>query len=283
MAVDWDIPYRAMAAYDAERRTDASLEAQGIENRGALQKLQDLGAQRAARPMIQQQIQEGRYEDAQATAFGTGDIGLADKIGGLHEDHRKQLAAQSDWMGRAANSLKKLPAEQRAQVFASMAPTLRSHGFSPNELAGVDFSDESLDGYVALSQSVKDQLGTSLVQRRIEDVGQDNSRADLLAGNTIRNTDNVIEDRGARRDLTARGQNMTDARGRYGIGVASGDRRRGQDISATTSIRGQDLTDRRTRDIAATRPTSGVRGNGRRVSPACRRGSIRAATCSERR
>jgi hypothetical protein len=267
MAVDWDIPYRAMAAYDGERRSDASVEAQGIENRGALQKLQDLGAQRAARPVIQQQIQEGRYQDAQGTAMGLGDYDLAGKIGGLHDDHRKQLAVQSDWMGRAANSLKKLPAEQRASVFASMAPTLRSHGFSPDELAGVDFSDEGLDGYVALSQSVKDQIGTTLTQRRIDDVGQDNQRADLLAGNTIRNTDNVIEDRGARRDLTARGQDLTDSRGRYGIGVASGDRRRGQDMSATTSIRGQDVTDRRTREIAATRPTSGGRGSGKRITP----------------
>jgi hypothetical protein len=267
MAIDWDIPYKAMNAYDAERRTDSSVEAQGIENRSALQKLQDLGAQRAARPAIQQQVQAGDYQGAQVAALGTGDYDLAGKIGALHDDHRKQLAVQSDWMGRAANSLRSIPQEQRAAVFVGMAPTLTGHGFHPDELRGVDLSDEGLAGYIAMSQSVKDQLGTSLTQRRIDDVGQDNQRADLLAGNTIRNTDNVLEDRGARRGLVARGQDLTDSRGRYGIGVASGDRRRGQDMSATTSIRGQDVTDRRTREIAATRPTSSGRGSGKRITP----------------
>lgn len=267
MAIDWDIPYKAMAAYDAERRTDASVEAQGIQNREALQKLQDLGKQRMARPGIQQQVQAGDYQGAQAAAIGTGDYDLAGKIGGLHDDHRKQLAVEADWMGRAANTLKKLPPEQRGTVFAGMAPTLMRYGFSADELRAADLSDEGLDSHIGFSQSIKDQLGSALTQRRIDDVGQDNQRSDLLAGNTIRNTDNVIEDRGARRDLTARGQNMTDARGPYGIGVASGDRRRGQDISATTSTRGQDLTDRRTREIAATRPASGGRGSGRRITP----------------
>lgn len=265
MAIDWDIPYKAMAAYDAERRTDASVEAQGIQNREALQKLQDLGKQRMARPAIQQQVQAGDYQGAQAAAIGTGDYDLAGKIGGLHEDHRKQLAVEADWMGRAASTLKKLPPEQRATVFAGMAPTLMQHGFSPDELRAADLSDAGLDSHIGFSQSIKDQLGSSLTQRRIDDVGQDNQRADLLAGNTIRNTDNVIEDRGARRGLVARGQDLTDSRGRYGIGVASGDRQRGQNLSAETTRRGQDLTV--ANRVSGQNMPRGSRGSGRRVTP----------------
>jgi hypothetical protein len=254
----------------------------------ALQSLQDIGQiqaqqqqtkirgygfdqqrqQDGARSAIAAQAQGGDLEGAQAAALGNGDYDLAKSIGGMAEDKRKRLAANADWMGRAANALLKVPAEKRAAVFTGMVPTLTQHGgYHADELRNADLSDEGLAGYVAMSQSVKDQLGTSLTQRRIEDVGQDNQRADRLADNTVRNTDNVIEDRGARRGLVARGQDLADSRGRYGIGVASGDRRRGQDVNATTSIRGQDLTDKRTREIAATRPVSGGRGSGRRITP----------------
>lgn len=267
MAIDFGIGLRALQTFGEADSRAQQMEGQDIENRGALQKLQDLGTQRAARPEIQRMVQEGRYQDAQATAIGSGNNDLATRIGGLHDDHRKQLAVQSDWLGRAASSLKKVAPEQRATVFASMAPVLIQHGFTPDELRAADLSDEGLDSHIGFSQSIKDQLSSSLTQRRIDDVGQDNERSDLLANNTIRNTDNVIEDRGARRGLVARGQDMADARGRYGIGVASGDRRRGQDVSASTSIRGQDVTDRRTREIAATRPVSGGRGSGKRITP----------------
>lgn len=276
MAIDFGIGLRALQTFGEEDSRAQQMESQDIQNRGALQKLQDLGAQRAARPEIQRMVQAGDYQGAQVAAIGTGDNDLAGRIGGLHDDHRKQLAVQGDWLGRAAMTLKKLPPEQRATVFAGMAPTLMQHGFTPDELRGADLSDAGLDGHIGFAQSIKDQLGSSLTQRRIDDVGQDNQRADLLAGNTIRNTDNVIEDRGARRDLTARGQDMTDARGRYGIGVASGDRRRGQNISAGTAQRGQDLshTDRvRGQDLTVANRVSGQnmprgsRGNGRRITP----------------
>lgn len=274
--IDFGIGLRALQTFGEQDSRAQQMEAQDIENRTGLQKLLDFGVQRAARPVIQRQVQEGRYQEAQATAIGSGNNDLATRIGGLHDDHRKQLAVQSDWLGRAASTLKKLPADQRRAAFIGMAPTLMQHGFTPDELRAADLSDAGLDSHIGFAQSIKEQLGSSLTQRRIDDVGQDNQRADRLADNTVRNTDNVIEDRGARRDLTARGQDMTDARGRYGIGVASGDRRRGQNISAGTAQRGQDLshTDRvRGQDLTVANRISGQnmprgsRGNGRRVTP----------------
>ena len=133
-------------------------------------------------------------------------------------------------MGRAAVSLKQVPVEQRPTVYAGMVPRLKAMGFGHDDLTAMqDFSDESLDRFVTMSQSIKDHLATQYTQARIDDVGYDNERADDLAHNTIRNTDNVIADRTERRQLTARGQNLADARGRHGIDVASADRRRGQD------------------------------------------------------
>lgn len=67
-----------------------------------------------------------------------------------------------------------------------------------------------------------------------ENIEADNERADL-------NTRSLIEDRSARRDLTRRGQDMTDARGR----------------------RGQDMTDQRVRESNASRAG---RRRGRRSS-----------------
>lgn len=100
-----------------------------------------------------------------------------------------------------------------------------------------DYSPENIRSVQMAQLDIEDQIKAALQERKFDwqrtDAELDNSRAD-------RNTNSQIEDRDARRGLTARGQNMTDARGRYGIGVASGDRRRGQD-----------MTDRRTREIAA--------------------------------
>lgn len=114
-----------------------------------------------------------------------------------------------------------------------------------------DYSPENIRSVQMAQLDIEDQIKAALQERKFDwqrtDAELDNSRAD-------RNTNSQIEDRDARRGLTARGQNMTDARGRYGIGVASGDRRRGQD-----------MTDRRTREIAAsparTRP-GGKSGGG---------------------
>ena len=100
-----------------------------------------------------------------------------------------------------------------------------------------DYSPENIRSVQMAQLDIEDQIKAALQERKFDwqrtDDELDNSRAD-------RNTSSQIQDRDARRGLTARGQNMTDARGRYGIGVASGDRRRGQD-----------MIDKRTREIAA--------------------------------
>jgi hypothetical protein len=147
----------------------------------------------------------------------------------------------------------------RQAELEAITPRLQSLGVTPDMLGKVDLTDRGLSRYLNLGRNLDAVVDDDRADRQLDinaaDKEADNSRAD-------RNTDSVIEDRGARRGLIARGQDMTDSRGRYGIEVASGDRRRGQDISASTSIRGQDLTDKRTRDIAATRPTRGASGGG---------------------
>jgi hypothetical protein len=114
-----------------------------------------------------------------------------------------------------------------------------------------EYSPETVRGLMMQAIDTDKQLSQLRADRKLDadiaDDEADNARAD-------RNADSVDEDRKARRGLTARGQDMSDVRGRYGIAVASSDRRRGQDLSHEDRIRAQDR-----------RPVSG--GRGRLVAP----------------
>lgn len=97
-----------------------------------------------------------------------------------------------------------------------------------------DYSPETVRNLQMQQLDIEDQIAAALRERKFEwqrqDDEIDNARAD-------RNIDSTIADRNARRGLTVRGQDLTDARGRYGISVASADRRRGQDIQAARPTR----------------------------------------------
>jgi hypothetical protein len=264
MAINWGLAQPQGGGFDYLESLQAlgQERSRDIQNRTALDRLTELGMQRQARPAIQQQIAAGDYRGAQASAVALGDYDLAGKVGQLGEDDRKRLAAEGELMGRAAFALKKMPVDARPAAFAAMAGRFRSSGFSPEELRGYsDFSDDALDRHIALSQSIRDHLAGDLTQARIDDVGTDNARADMLAGNTIRNTDDVMQDRQARRALTKRGQDMADARGRYSVGVASRDRQRGQDLSHQDRVDARQQSRAvRGRGVAPSNPPSMIPG-----------------------
>lgn len=92
------------------------------------------------------------------------------------------------------------------------------------------YDPQMVHGLMMQAMTTSQQLAAVRAQTKLEwdvqDDQIDNARAD-------RNTGSMIDDRNRRRGLIARGQDMTDTRGRYGIGVASADRRRGQDMIDT--------------------------------------------------
>ncbi len=90
------------------------------------------------------------------------------------------------------------------------------------------------------------ERGAKRLEWDIEDDQADNERAD-------RNTDSVITDRSARRDITVRGQNLSDARGRRGQDLSDSRGRRGQDIASSDRRRGQDVSDKRLRETVGNR------------------------------
>lgn len=95
-----------------------------------------------------------------------------------------------------------------------------------------EFNPDAVNAIELQALTAKDWLSEQRALRKqdwdIEDDQADNERAD-------RDTDDRISDRAARRGLTARGQNLTDARGR----------------------RGQDMTDKRVRESAGFRGSPG--------------------------
>jgi len=155
----------------------------------------------------------------------------------LYSDREDQI---KDWQHVSQTGMRMLAGatDQDSYDRAKMAArhVFDAYGVGFPELPE-DYSPENIRSVQMAQLDIEDQIKAALQERKFDwqrtDDELDNSRAD-------RNTSSQIEDRTARRGLTVRGQNMTDARGRYGIGVASGDRRRGQD-----------MTDKRTREIAA--------------------------------
>lgn len=107
-----------------------------------------------------------------------------------------------------------------------------------------EYSPEVLHDLQMQQLDFDDQIRAALAEKKFDWQRQD----DLLDNKRQdRDTDSRISDRNARRALTRRGQDITDDRGRYGIRVASEDRRRGQDKAEATAIRGQDKADARGR------------------------------------
>lgn len=178
--------------------------------------------------------------------------------------HLKAAQASGATMAQLAHHLGTLKNADGTEDLAArdaelkaMAPQLQQLGIDPSMTTGIDLSDRGLNRYYMMGRSLNTLLDDERSDKRLtideQNIADDNARAD-------RNTSSVIEDRGARRGLIARGQNMTDSRGRYGIGVASSDRQRGQDLSHVDRVRGQDMTDKRIRETGGKKPGKAAPG-----------------------
>lgn len=144
--------------------------------------------QEAARSQASQRLASGDMAGAQQLAIGSGDYDLSSAISKLGEAERKQASEQAGVMFQVANGLKSIPAEQRQAQLAALAPQLQARGFSPQELEWIDLTDQGLERYGWLGQTVKQQLDNELVRNRISDIETDNERANRLAQNTVSNS-----------------------------------------------------------------------------------------------
>lgn len=110
----------------------------------------------------------GDFAGARQEAALGGDFDFANALGGLDEDKIKRLSVELDAIGQIHPALKALPVEQRAQVGSA---ALARVGFSPQELANMDWSDAGLDVAYQMSAAGKAALAARLKQQEARVVG----------------------------------------------------------------------------------------------------------------
>lgn len=168
MAIDFGLPLRALQTYGEE----ASRDQQMVLNQQRAQQQAytfDQGKrQDQARPQLVAQARQGNFNGAQDAALGGGDFDLAKVIGGMREDQLQQFQHQADIVGNLTPQLKAIPAEQRASVGAA---ALSRAGFTPEQLAGMDWSDAGLDMQYQLSAAGKAMVAARLKQQEARVVG----------------------------------------------------------------------------------------------------------------
>jgi len=157
MAVNWGLQGQGFDPLEALRYAGVQAQTRAIQQR-ARQETEDRARDQQVRMTVAPSLQSGDYTTARNTALGAGSYDIADYVGKLQEDQRKQFAAQGEAIGSVAASLKGLPVEQRQQAFATALPFLKQQGLSDDDLAGVDFSDAGLNGYIAVATNAKDAL-----------------------------------------------------------------------------------------------------------------------------
>lgn len=187
MAVNWGLQGQGFDAGDV-LASFGQAQQQNLQRQALQQRVMQQQRQQEGRTLGAQQVAAGDYAGATATAFNIGDYDFAKAIGGLQDDKRKAMTDQADALGRVAYGLRGVPQDQRRQRLMALAPQLQAYGIDEDALEDADLSDGGLEGYVAISQSIKDAASRALTETRIADVGVDNQRQERLADNTVQAT-----------------------------------------------------------------------------------------------
>lgn len=139
-----------------------------------------------------------------------------------HKAITEQIALES----RIIGAVRAAPEADQQQVYTNIRNYLGAKGITglPEQWNPALAETHQRMGLTAM-QAFQDDRAERRLAQDIADDEADNERAD-------RNTASLIEDREGRRGLVARGQDLTDARGRRGQDITSADRKRGQDISS---------------------------------------------------
>jgi hypothetical protein len=95
-----------------------------------------------------------------------GQIATAFKA--MDENELKQHQAKNDIMGAAAHFLSRYPPQQRGQMLQIVAPQLRQAGWSEQEIANANLSDDGLRGYQGVAIDFDKMIDNELAQRKFE-------------------------------------------------------------------------------------------------------------------
>lgn len=154
MAVNWNLGGQGFNALEALQSFGAAQQQrqqqeQYAQQQQAIQQRRQVGGMAAS----------GDFAGARRTAASNGDFGLLGAIGNMESDKLEKLNREFDVIGQLHPQLKGLPAEARAAV---ATPILAQAGFSPDELAQVDWSDQGIDAVYSMSQAGKAALASRM-------------------------------------------------------------------------------------------------------------------------
>lgn len=185
MAVDWGIadPSKGFD-YLQSLQSIGQSQAQSLQNQTNQYKLRQQQRQDELRPAIAARLGQNDYAGAQQQAVSVGADDLANTIGGLHDQHFKDLSAQNEAYGTTAYTLAQIKdPQQRAQAYAAAVPHLKALGISDQELANPDLSDASLQQHIAQAQGIDSIIKQKQQEReaaqRDRELGQGDQRIDL--------------------------------------------------------------------------------------------------------
>ncbi len=143
---------------------------------------------------------QGDVAGAHRTALEAGDFDAYAEIAKLTDAQKKHLETKYDAAASVAAKATEYPLALRRSVIAAAAPMLKGAGWTDEELANIDPTDEFLAGTISSRQTVKDVLAQQQADRTFK-AGREDAAA--TQGLTLRG-----------QNITMRGQNMTDARSR---------------------------------------------------------------------
>lgn len=115
----------------------------------------DVAEKAAERARLGAYFGGGDLQTSRKQALAAGDIDVAKQLGDLDDEQLKRLQAETKAIAPAAYQALKLPYEQRKAYFQSIGPQLNAVGFTPDEVAAFDPSDEALNGIIQTVQTLE--------------------------------------------------------------------------------------------------------------------------------
>jgi hypothetical protein len=93
---------------------------------------------------------------------------IAGALKSMDETDLKLHQNKNDIMGAAAHFLSRYPPQQRGQMLQIVAPQLRAAGWSEQEIANANLSDDGLRGYQGVAIDYDKMIDNELAQREFE-------------------------------------------------------------------------------------------------------------------
>lgn len=153
---------------EAER---ALMAAGDIETANAIRTRTRQDRQDKARTDASARYAKGDAAGAQQAALEAGEFDLAKSIAGLDADKRKMARENAEDLGGFAIGIRNVPYEQRKAIIAQARPILMQKGFTAEQIAAFDPTDENITALAASAMGLKEALQQA-------DREADNKRAD---------------------------------------------------------------------------------------------------------